>query len=116
MADYTIKSHDRRPIIRYPITDNGRPVDLTVALQVDFIMRAANGGPLRVNAPAIIVDALGGVVEYHWAIGDTDLPGNYQAEWEVHWEPGITETFPRLTYHTVAVLADLDGDGGMVDA
>lgn len=117
MADYTVKSHDRRPIIRYLIIEaNGQPVDLTAALQVDFIMRAANGGPLKVNAPATVVDAPGGVVEYRWLTGDTDLPGNYQAEWEVHWELGLTETFPRLTYLTVAVLADLDGDGVMVDA
>lgn len=109
MADFTIKSHDRLPSIQAALTSSGEPVDLTTATSVDFIMRAESGGTVKVNSPAVIVDAGEGVVRYDWDAADTDSPGPYQAEWEVTWPGGKQQTFPTLTYHTVAVLADLDG-------
>lgn len=110
MADFTIKSYDRLPTIQATLATAGTAVDLTTATSVDFIMRLASGGTVKVNAAATIVTAADGVVRYDWATGDTDTPGSYQAEWEVHWTDGRTQTFPTLTYHTVDVLADLDGD------
>lgn len=110
MADYTIKSFDRRPVLRARLTTAGGPVNLFDAESVDFIMRAANGGAVKVNARAEIVDASYGIVEYAWAAGDTDVPGKYQGEWEVTWEEGVTQTFPTLTYHSIDILADLDGN------
>lgn len=109
MADFTIKSFDRLPSIRATLAAAGSAVDLTTATGVDFIMRAASGGTVKVNAAAVVVDAATGVVRYDWTALDTDSPGSYQAEWEVHWADGKTQTFPTLTYHTIDVLADLDG-------
>lgn len=102
--DFTIKSFDRLPSIQATLS-----ADLTTAVGVDFIMRAAAGGAAKVNAPAVIVNAAGGVVRYDWLAADTDTPGSFQGEWEVHWPGAKTQTFPTLTYHTIAVLADLDG-------
>jgi hypothetical protein len=110
VADYTIKAHDRRPSIQAILSSGDGPVDLTSADSVDFIMRLTGGGAIKVNDAAVVVVPTSGVVRYDWAAGDTDAPGQYQAEWEVTWEPGITQTFPTLTYHTVDVLADLDGE------
>lgn len=109
MPDFVLKSFDRLPSIQATLSVAGEPVDLTGAT-VDFIMRLTAGGAVKVNAPAELADAAAGVVRYDWADGDTDTPGSYQAEWEVHWPDGRTQTFPTLTYHTVDVLADLDGD------
>lgn len=104
MADFSIKSFDRLPSIQATLSAN-----LTTATSVDFIMRPAAGGAVKVNAAAVIVDADGGVVRYDWLAADTDTPGSYQAEWEVHWPGPKTQTFPTLSYHTIDVLADLDG-------
>lgn len=113
MADWTMKAHDRLPSIQAALTTGPTtapvPVNLTTATSVDFIMRVTAGGSTKVNAPAVIADATGGVVRYDWLAADTDTPGQYQAEWEVTWADGKQQTFPTLTYHSVEILADLDG-------
>ena len=104
MADFTIKANDRLPSIKATLS-----ADLTTALGVDFIMRAKTGSVTpKVNAAAVIEDAANGVVRYDWLAVDTNTPGEYQAEWEVHWPGPKTQTFPTTSYHTIAVLADLD--------
>jgi hypothetical protein len=104
MADFSIKSFDRLPSIKATLNAN-----LTTATGVTFIMRPKAGGLVKVNSAAVIETAASGVVRYDWATGDTDTPGEYQAEWEVIWPGPKTQTFPTETYHTIAVLADLDG-------
>jgi hypothetical protein len=110
VADYSIKSHDRLPPIQAVISSGGaEPLDLTDATSVTFIMRNKSGGTAKVNAAATVVDAAGGTVRYDWAEGDTDTPGSYQAEWQITWGDGLQQTAPTLTYHSVDILADLDG-------
>ncbi len=108
MADFTLKAFDRLPSIQATLATGGQAVNLTGAT-VDFIMRPAAGGAVKVNAAAVIVTPASGVVRYDWTALDTNTPGSYQAEWEVHWADGRTQTFPTTSYHTVDVLADLDG-------
>lgn len=109
MADFTIKAFDRLPSIQATFSSAGAPVDLTAATAVKFIMRPTSGGATKVNAAATIVTPTGGVVRYDWLAADTNTPGSFQAEWEVTWTGGKKQTFPTTTYHTVDVLADLDG-------
>lgn len=108
-SDFTLKANDRLPSIQATLATAEQPVNLTTATGVTFIMRSRSGGPVKVNAPAVIVDAAAGLVRYDWEATDTNTPGSYEAEWEVIWSGGKAQTFPTLTYHTVDVLADLDG-------
>lgn len=108
-SDFTIKSHDQLPSIQATFSTAQGPVDLSSATSVKFIMKAGVGGTIVVNAPAVIVTPASGVVRYDWLTADTATPGDYTAEWQVTWAGGKQQTFPTLTYHTVTILADLDG-------
>lgn len=110
MADFSIKAHDLLPSIQAVLTNaDGSPLNLLNAQAVRFIMRANQGLSVKVNAPAQIVDAPGGTVRYDWSGTDTDTPGPYQAEWEIVWPGPKKQTVPTLVYHSIDVLADLDG-------
>lgn len=105
-----IKQGDRRPVAEITITRGAAatPVDLSLASSVTFKMRYRNRIELKVNSSAIVTDAVNGVVEYRWAIGDTDTPGMYLAEWEVLWNDSTIETFPTLFQDVVRIGGDLD--------
>lgn len=107
-ADFTLKAHDRKPSIQATLTTGGAAVNLTGST-VKFIMAPTAGGTPVVNAAAVIVDAVNGVVRYDWLATDTAMAGSFQAEWQVTDSGGKEQTFPTLTYHTIAILADLDG-------
>lgn len=108
-ADFTLKAHDRLPSIQATLLTAGASVDLTTATGVKFIMSTAPGGTPKVAAAAVIVDAVNGIVRYDWAATDTDTPGTFQAEWQVTWPGPKEQSFPTATYHTIAIVADLDG-------
>lgn len=111
MADFAIKAHDRLPAIRAQLlsASDEQPVDLTAAQQVRFIM-VTQARAVIVNAVAVIeAPATLGIVRYDWIAADTATAGSYLGEWEVTWTGGKKQTFPTATYHTIDVLADLDG-------
>lgn len=103
---FEIKKGDRRPRYRVGLTANGGPVDLTGATAVRFMMKLGVSGTLKIDAPAIIVDAETGVVEYHWAVDDTDTAGTFNIEFEVDWS-GEKQTFPSTGYFTATINEDL---------
>jgi hypothetical protein len=104
-ADFTIKANDRLPSIQATLN-----ADLTTATGVTFIMKAISGGAIKVNAAAVIVSSgATSVVRYDWLAIDTATVGSYQAEWQVTFPGPKKQTFPTLTYHSVDVVADLDG-------
>jgi len=110
--DFALKQHDRKPPIQATLTTGpaSRPVPVNLAgCTVKFIMALTAGGSPVVNGTAVIVDATEGIVSYDWADGDTAVTGSYLAEWQVTDSGGLEWTFPTLTYHTVQILADLDG-------
>lgn len=108
-SDFTIKANDRLPSIQATLSSGGSALDLTTATAVKFIMKTSTGSTIRVNATATIVTPTSGVVRYDWLAVDTATPGDYVAEWEITWTGGKKQTVPTLTYHTVTILADLDG-------
>lgn len=106
-AVFVIKQNDRQPYLRATLLQaDGAPVDLTGAT-VKFIMQRQDGTVSKVNAEAIIISALEGIVEYRWADGDTDTPGNYHAEFKVLF-PGSQLTVPNAGYIVVRIEEGLD--------
>lgn len=71
-----------------------------------FTMSQAN--TVKVDRAAMdVIDEPNGIVEYVWALGDTDTAGTYQAEVEVEWPGGEPQTFPSRDYFSITVYADL---------
>lgn len=107
--DRMMKANDRLP--SYQVALNA---DLTTATSVKFVMRAANPdwspkpGTPKVNAAAVFVDRLAGVVRYDWAAVDTDTPGLFVAEWLVIFPGGLPQRFPTESYDTIQINASLD--------
>lgn len=116
MAPFFMKQGDLRPYIGASLVDeNGDPLDLTDA-SVTFSMRkkpSANkpGGGATVvidAAAASVTDEPGGVVEYQWVDGDTDVVGEFQAEFRIEWPtedpPDVKpETYPQNGYIIVVI-------------
>jgi hypothetical protein len=108
---FLIKQNDTLPVfealLKTQVEDQDPvPVDLTGA-SVVFKMQPSDGGPLKVNAPAVILDALTGNVEYQWIPADTDTVGSYLAEFEVTFLSGKLLSFPTVGYLTVQVVPSI---------
>lgn len=105
-SDFTIKANDRLPSIQATLS-----ADLSgVGTSVKFIMKSATGNTIKVNAAAVIVSTgVTSVIRYDWLAVDTAVPGSYLGEWEVTFPGGKKQSFPTLTFHSIDILADLDG-------
>ncbi|CAJ61322.1 MULTISPECIES: hypothetical protein [Frankia] len=82
------------------------PQDLTGAA-VRFVARPTVGGEVVINAPAQVVYAAGGLVQYPWTLEDTAAPGNLAGEWHVTLPGGASETWPLHTWAHIRVEAAL---------
>ena len=110
MARFYIKAGDRYPAISATLRDaNEAAVDLTGISGTHFHMASVPGrSPAKVDAAASIVGLpIAGVVRYDWAVGDTDTPGEYYAEWEVTFGDGKTESFPNWEHTMIIITEDV---------
>ncbi len=107
-AVFVIKQNDLQPYLRATLLEaDGDPVDLA-GKTVRFVMRADGAAEAKVDAVPVVVDEDAGIVEYHWAEGDTDTPGTYKAEFKVESdEAGERMTIPNSEYITVRVEKEL---------
>lgn len=102
-----MKAGDLSPSITATLTyADGSIIDLTPATNPRFLMRAPGSSTLKVDGTAVLVAASQGRVRYDWVDGDTDTPGNYQAEWEFT-IAGKKLTVPNDTYMIVRIAGDL---------
>ena len=107
MADWYGKRNDRQPAISATLKDaSGAAVNLTGAT-VRFKLRSRGASAAKVDAAATITNAAGGQVRYAWAAGDLDTAGLFDAEFEVTFGDGTTETFPNDRHLVVQVTEDL---------
>ena len=107
MAEFTIKRGSRLPHIQATVLaqDGDGAVDLTRVTSVRFIMTDLQGA-VKVNAPATVLDANAGIVEYAWAAADTDTAGEYEAEFVLTFDSGEQMRVPTDGYIIVRVVPD----------
>lgn len=104
-ADFYIAAGTRQPKITATLKDAaGVAVNLT-GLSVRFRMRRPGVIAPKVDAPAAIVSAAAGTVEYAWAALDTDTPGLFLYDWLVTFGDGTTAAYPTKGTNTVLIRA-----------
>ena len=87
MADIAYKRGDTVPI------EAKLPADISDATSVDFHLYG--GSEEMIGGAATVVDAPNGVVAYQFQDGETDIHGKFAVEWQVNYEDGVEETFPK---------------------
>ncbi len=105
---FFIKEDDLQPYYRVKIQNyDGSVVDLsgaTVRCTVKL-----QSGVIKVNRQlATVTTASTGEVEYQWASGDTNTPGDYYIEFEISPSAGGKFTLPSSEKAEVFVVPSLD--------
>jgi hypothetical protein len=92
---YRIKSGDTKPLDA-TLREGGTsgPAIPLVGATVRFRMRAVLGGPL-LGGVCTLTDASAGKVRYVWQAGDLNVPGSYNAEFEITFGDGSIRTVPN---------------------
>jgi BppU N-terminal domain len=110
MSDFQIKRGDLLPTLVITLLDaNGATVDLTSASGAKLAIRIIGSTTPLVYADMVIDNQIAskGQVHYDWQEGDTDTPGEYQAEVVVNWG-GKEQTFPTVGFITITIEDDLE--------
>jgi hypothetical protein len=109
---FHIKAGNLAPSLVADLSDsNGNPVDFTGAT-VTFRMTDANGVPVINGASAEVVGSVPGRVRYNWAAGDTDVEGDYSAEFIVT-ASGVEQSFPTTNFTRVQVVPNVEAVTGI---
>lgn len=100
---FVIKRGDTSPSLRYLL-----PSDASLAgAQVRFQMRKTDGDTVIDESTQIETVFEPAVVEHIWSVGQTNVPGRYQAEFEITYSDGAVETFPNRGFITVIIPEDV---------
>lgn len=106
--DFVTKRGDLEPPLEATLENaDGTPKDLSTASGVDFHMADPDETTAKVDKDATITDGVNGQVSYSWDSEDVDTTGEFEAEFEVIWSDGDTETFPKDGYLDVRILDTL---------
>ena len=95
---------DREPNLRVTLSRAGVAIPLgasTVSFKL-YRKGSENLAPL-IDAAAVVVDALAGVVEYQWAANDLDLYGRLSGVFIIDWS-GKDEGVPDTGYIDIKVM------------
>lgn len=84
---------------------DGTAVNLAGA-SVNLVLRNPDASAVYLNQPCA---ATGNTVTYDWASGDTDIPGDYVAEFVVTFSDLTTQSFPTEGYFPVTITPTLTG-------
>lgn len=91
---FYVKQGDTEPTLVAQLRwQDGTPIDLTDVTEVRLHM--ALNYQLHVDQPVTIITPSEGRVSYGWTPGDTDVPGQFDAEFEVTFADGEIITCPN---------------------
>lgn len=99
MSDLTLVQGNTGPPLKSTLRkklDDGTSVIWNLTLDgVDFIkfqMRPVDGKRYNANSNATILDGTIGKVSYVFGVNELDTPGEYIAQWEIHFLDGKVQT------------------------
>lgn len=100
----TLKRNDTKVNLKATLSNESGLVDLT-GCTVRFLMSKRK--TIKIDKPAIIQDAVNGIVWFVFEQGDTSEIGTYQAEFEVIFPDERVETFPNAGYILINIQSNL---------
>ena len=99
MQVFTFKKGNTSPTLVY----NMRPTSQTLfGSTVRFKMMDKDGNTL-IDAPAVIVSTLPPVVRYDWQVGDTDIEGCFDAQFDVVNSDATTYSSPNKGFLQIQI-------------
>lgn len=108
-ATFVIKRHARRPYLRLFVKDqNEDPFDFTGAASVNFYMYDSEGVVKVSSTGTIESPVTSGILRYAWGATDTDVAGEYRAEFDVVYTGGEKLTIPVKGNLAVRIYDDLN--------
>lgn len=105
MSTFYIKQGCTLQAIDGIIRDKNGPVNLSGS-SVRFRMIPKGGGVPVVDSPASIVDGNNGSVLYQWLVGDTDMQGKFEGEFNVSFG-GTSFAVPTSGYINIVISRKL---------
>lgn len=107
--EFTIKQHDQTPSLVLTLTDyTGAPLDIEDWDDAAFTLCTLVPRTIIIDRAPADIDVVEGTLTYVWQIGDTDVVGAFEAEFDVLDADGRRRSFPADGHIRVQVLDDLD--------
>jgi len=108
---FPLKQNDTSPQFKTTVKKpNGDAKDLTGYNKIRFLMRSPGSDTAKVDADTdsgvVVIDAATGEIKYEWSEADTDESGMWQAEWEITYGDGTTETYPNGERYIAVEIGD----------
>lgn len=105
MSDiFYIKRGDTSPRLVYKLLPD---VNLTGVTVVFNMRKKGAANTVNRGASSIVGAAANGTVSYTWALADTAISGQFEAEFEVTYADMTVETYPNSGFITVQIKDDL---------
>ncbi len=111
---FLLKRNDTMPSLMVNLIDRGRLLQkqdysLSGVTGVTFTMIDTSCDIAKIfNQPAQITCVSGGVIQYNWKLGDTNVSGNYKGEFELGYVGGGKLTVPQVGGIDISISDDLN--------
>ena len=112
MSKQNFKRGDTRPKIEYEPVEDNRRVSLPNGVTATFsLIDPDDNVAVVADADASVESTDPATLSYTFAEGETDVAGDYEAEFEITYSDGGTRTFPDVGTIPVSIHRGLDAEG-----